>query len=405
MRLMDTPRDYLCRNCYRCIQECPTRSLTKTINPEYRRLGNEYWTPEIVASIWSQAETGKIPVLGAGYRGPFSGPGFDAMWTDMSEIVRPTRDGIHGREYIHTGIDIGAKPDHLTFNDAGTLVTQLPVNIHIPLPIIFGPIDGRSYGHHISNAIALAARALGIPYFTDPSNPVHLRGAERNLGILRITGNPEDMQPYIPHAAIAEIEYSKRWHSDAHLIKKMNPGIIVAVTLPFQPHVDSIAEKLVTEGTEVIHLMADHHGRAPDIPDSPVLADMLTDVHTHLVAKGLRDRVTILASGGIAAAEHVPKTIIAGADGIILMRPILIAMECLACGECTLPEECPRDLPAINPQWGAARLVNLMGAWHSQLLEVLGAMGIREVRRLRGERGRALFFEELEREVFQELLS
>jgi hypothetical protein len=41
-----------------------------------------------------------------------------------------------------------------------------------------------------------------------------------------------------------------------------------------------------------------------------------------------------------------------------------------------------------------------MAAWHSQLLEVLGAMGIREVRRLRGEMGRAMFFEDLEKEIF-----
>jgi hypothetical protein len=48
-------------------------------------------------------------------------------------------------------------------------------------------------------------------------------------------------------------------------------------------------------------------------------------------------------------------------------------------------------------------MVNLMGAWHSQLIEVLGAMGIREVRRLRGEMGRAIFMEEIEREAFGEL--
>jgi tRNA G26 N,N-dimethylase Trm1 len=47
--------------------------------------------------------------------------------------------------------------------------------------------------------------------------------------------------------------------------------------------------------------------------------------------------------------------------------------------------------------------VNLMGAWHSQLLEVLGAMGIREVRRLRGEVGRAIFMEDIEKEAFGDL--
>jgi hypothetical protein len=45
-----------------------------------------------------------------------------------------------------------------------------------------------------------------------------------------------------------------------------------------------------------------------------------------------------------------------------------------------------------------------MGAWHSQLIEVLGAMGIREIRRLRGEVGRAMFLEDLEKEAFSDLV-
>ena len=41
-----------------------------------------------------------------------------------------------------------------------------------------------------------------------------------------------------------------------------------------------------------------------------------------------------------------------------------------------------------------------MCAWWSQLIEVMGAMGIRDIRRMRGEAGRAMFFEDLEREAF-----
>ena len=37
------------------------------------------------------------------------------------------------------------------------------------------------------------------------------------------------------------------------------------------------------------------------------------------------------------------------------------------------------------------------------MLEILGAMGLREVRRLRGEMGRAMFQEELEQEAFREV--
>ena len=56
--------------------------------------------------------------------------------------------------------------------------------------------------------------------------------------------------------------------------------------------------------------------------------------------------------------------------------------------------------PRVNP---AEDMVNLMGAWHSQLIEVLGAMGIREVRRLRGEVVRAIFMEDIEKEAFGDL--
>ena len=41
-----------------------------------------------------------------------------------------------------------------------------------------------------------------------------------------------------------------------------------------------------------------------------------------------------------------------------------------------------------------------VGAWNNQLLEVMGAMGMREVRRLRGEVGRIMFKEDLDKEIF-----
>jgi coenzyme F420-reducing hydrogenase delta subunit/NAD-dependent dihydropyrimidine dehydrogenase PreA subunit len=87
--------DEMCRSCYRCVQGCPRELVFKALNPQYRRLGDDYYTPEIIGTTWYQAETGKIPVSGAGYGRVFAGEGFDSLWTDMSEIVSPTRDGIH----------------------------------------------------------------------------------------------------------------------------------------------------------------------------------------------------------------------------------------------------------------------------------------------------------------------
>jgi hypothetical protein len=373
------------------------------INPEYTRLGDECWTPEIIASTWFQAETGKIPVLGAGYRGRFAGPGFDSMWTDMSEIVRPTRDGIHGREYIHTGIDIGTKPDHLEFDEKGHLNTVIPPNVELPIPVLFGPIRRNVYGKNVMEATWLAAHTLGTFFTFDPEDWESDFNPYRSVGVPRVEGDLEKARPFIQEGAMVEILYSGHWSQDIEKIRAIKPDIIISVALPLEPDADRKVETLMAATVDVVHLMADDYGRAPRIPGNPFLKDVLQWIHLYLIRRAIRDRVTLLVSGGIAAAEHVPKAVISGADGVVITKPLLIGLECRVCRECTLPRECPRCIPDIDPQWGAARMVNLMAAWRNQLLEVLGAMGLREVSRLRGETGRALFFDQLEKEVFQEI--
>jgi glutamate synthase domain-containing protein 2 len=128
------------------------------------------------------------------------------------------------------------------------------------------------------------------------------------------------------------------------------------------------------------------------------IKDRMRQVHLHLVDKGVRDLVTLIGGGGVAMAEHMAKLIICGADAVSCDVPLLVAMECRVCKRCAEGISCPVDLGSVNPGWGAARIRNLIAGWHNQLIEVLGAMGIREVRRLRGETGRAMFYEDLEKE-------
>ena len=133
------------------------------------------------------------------------------------------------------------------------------------------------------------------------------------------------------------------------------------------------------------------------------LRDGIRDVHRALLEKGLRDGMSLLASGGVALAEHAAKAIICGADAVVIDFPILIALECRMCRRCTKGLSCPVDLGDAPTAWVASRVVNLLGAWHNQFLEVMGAMGIRDARRLRGEAGRAMFFEDLDRAAFSSL--
>ena len=160
-RQMIDSLDNQCMNCLRCVQGCPKELIHKSLNPEYHVMGDAHWTPDIISRLWDQAETGKIPVSGSGYPGPFSGPGFDSMWTDMSEIVRPTRDGIHGREYISTAVDLGRTPSHIEFGEHGDLLGDPPALITIPLPIILRIPPFGSLGKNTIKGWALAAKKLG----------------------------------------------------------------------------------------------------------------------------------------------------------------------------------------------------------------------------------------------------
>jgi len=138
--------------------------------------------------------------------------------------------------------------------------------------------------------------------------------------------------------------------------------------------------------------MVDNENRA--------MRDAIRSVHRELLEHGIRDEITLLVSGGIAMAEHVAKAILCGADGVVIDFPILIALECRMCRRCTKGLSCPVEIEKAPSDWVAKRVVNLFGAWHNQLLEVMGAMGIRDARRLRGETGRAMFFEDLDRATF-----
>jgi len=393
--------DYLCKNCFRCIQTCKKGLISKSINPEYLKMGDDYWTPDIISRNWFQAETGKIPVSGAGYRGKFVDKGFDEMWTDMSEIVRPTRDGIHGREYISTSIDLGRKLSVLQFDKEGSLISDPPHIIDIPIPMIFNLLPFGVISENVLLTIAKAAQELKTFMIIKEEDLTSPLMPYANWLIPQTSiKNDKFPEKIIRNVKIIELFYEDDFAKRIESVKGADPEVIVSLKLPLDDRSTTIVEDLVLKGVEIIHLFADLHGNAINGANPRFVKDMVREVHLNLVEKSLRDEVTLLVSGGIAMAEHVAKVIICGADGVAIDLPLLIALECRLCKRCQRELPCPVEVGNIELKWAVQRVMNLVGAWRSQLLEVLGAMGLREVRRLRGELGRAMFFHDLERENF-----
>ena len=402
MSSMDEPMYlYTCQSCFRCVQECTRGIFSRVINPEYRSLGDDYWKTDIIHRTWYQAHTGKIPVSGAGYRGPFVAEGFDSMWTDMSEIVRPTRDGIHGREYINTCIELSRRPMCLKFNEDNSLAGDMPPILEVPIPVLFRQPDFGILSENVLLAAAKAAHELdGMLFIRPDAYTGAFEPYSDNLVPCLAKENCHLFSEMIRKSRMVELADSAGIEEEFAKLRAVRPELIISVGIPLDAGAADRVLELAKTDVDTLHLYADSRGRELDSDAPRFLKEMIREVHLKLVDHSIRDKVNLLFSGGIAMAEHMAKAMICGADGITIANSLLIALECRLCYRCKKGEACPAGLDEVEPDWGSQRILNLIGAWRNQLLEVMGALGIREARRLRGEVGRSMWFEDLERDNF-----
>jgi hypothetical protein len=272
------------------------------------------------------------------------------------------------------------------------------------MPTIFNTFPFGNINKNVRLAIAKAANELNLPMIIEAEEySYEFTPFDKILMPQFTTASFEKYKDMLKKVKMCEFIYENSIMDYVRQAKEINPQIIISIKVKLDKNADYIAEELTQKGAEVLHFYADYHGNEWDGTSPRFIKDAIRSVHLCLVEKSIRDEVTVIASGGIALAEHLAKVIICGADGVAVDLPVLIALECRMCKRCIDNMSCPVEIENIDPNWAAQRIINLIGAWHSQLIEVMGAMGIREVRRLRGEVGRAMFFEEMEKEAFGEL--
>lgn len=393
------PREELCVGCLRCTVQYP--GVVQIVpNPARQHLGDSSMKPDYIDTILYEARTGRVPVRGAGYRGSFGGEGWDGLWTDMSEIVRPTRDGIHGREFISTVVEIGEKPAYLRFDERGELTGPLPATIMTQMPFLFDmPVKpGRS--DPLAAILAEAARQVETLAMLPIASAIELapagRHAQRIEHIVPVI-TPEtwhllDSLAWQPGMLVLDGWTRERFDT----LRQRFPDTIVCVRVPM----DKDILELVRQGVRVFHLTANFHGYIGE----QFVMDLILRAHKELVEAGVREQVTLIGGGGMILAEHVPKAIICGLDVVTLDVALAVALQARFNGACLDRETAALTFPRMQPDWGVRRLKNLAASWRDQLLEILGAMGLREVRRLRGELGRCMFQRDLESEAFGEIM-
>ena len=429
-----------CVNCQRCVSLCPTHAL-KIVKSDCRLRENANWSDQTIKEIYKQANSGGVLLSSMGNPKPLP-VYWDKILINASQVTNPPIDPL--REPMETKVFLGKKPDKILRRANGELITQLPPQIELSMPVMFSAMSYGSISYNAHASLARAATELGICYNTGegglhedfycygentivqvasgrfgvhknyleaaaaveikmgqgakPGIGGHLPGAKIVGDVSRTRMIPEgtDAISPAPHHDIYSIEDLRQLVYSLKEATDYKKPVIVKVAAVH--NIAAIASGIARSGADIIAIDGFRGGtgaaptRIRDNVDIPIeLA--LASVDQRLRDEGIRNNVSLVVGGSVRSAADVVKAVALGADAVYVATAALLALGCHLCrtchsGKCNwgIATQRPDLVKRLNPDIGSQRLVNLMNAWRHEIKELMGGMGINSIESLRGNR-------------------
>jgi len=416
----------LCReNDFFCVKRCPEKAIQLSLNPAFEILGDKRWSADLLASAWHMAETGEIPYQGLNYKTGNSGGGFDKL-----RFIFPKGGGLDiPDEEISTAIELNRSGDSrpsvpiqvpfyfggMSFGSVSivTMLSRVKAAAALQTFCCTGeggyPEELIPYDDHIITQIATGL--FGVREETIKRVRIvefkYAQGAKPGLGghLLgdKVTSRVATMREAVagtalfspfPFHSVYSVEDHKK-HVD--WIKETNYRALVSVKVSTPSDVDMVAVGSYYAGAHIVQLDGSYGGTgaAPDIAKKNIAMPLeyaVPKVHKFLSDEGIRDKVTIIASGGIRSAYDMVKAIALGADGVCLGTADLVALECIRCHHCESGRGCARGIATTDEEltklmeleWATQRIINMYLVWRRQLISLLKRLGMRSVTELVG---------------------